>query len=216
MGRSRTTHPGRGLTEREDRFVRLIAQGVPNAEASRIVGINRRTGTRWRFGRTILNTAGEPVHYPPVYSTPAPRSRHPRYLSLAERTVIADLHREHRPVREIAAVLGRSPSTVSRELRRNAAAGGRYLPATAEALAAARVARPRQRRLLTDAQLRQVVMELLGQRWSPEQVAHELCERFPDQPERQLSTETTLLCVSSGDHRVCRGGGESMLAVSAR
>jgi hypothetical protein len=116
------------LTEKQDWFVRLIAQGVPNAEASRIVGINRRTGTRWRFGRRILNTAGEPVHYPPVHSTPASRSRHPRYLSLAERTVIADLHRQRRPVRAIASVIGRAPSTVSRELRRNADAGGRYLP----------------------------------------------------------------------------------------
>ena len=52
------------LVEKQDRFVRLIAQGVTNAEACRIVGINRRTGTRWRYGRTILNTAGERVHYP--------------------------------------------------------------------------------------------------------------------------------------------------------
>jgi transposase, IS30 family len=77
MGRSRTTHPGRGLTERGDRFVRLIAQGVPNAEACWIVGINRRTGTRWRLGRTIRNTAGELVHYPPVHTGPSPRPRHP-------------------------------------------------------------------------------------------------------------------------------------------
>ncbi len=73
------------LVQEHDRFARLIAQGMANAEACRIVGINRRTGTRWRFGRTILNTAGEPVHYPPVRIVPAPRPRHPRYLSLAER-----------------------------------------------------------------------------------------------------------------------------------
>jgi hypothetical protein len=42
--------------------------GVSNSEACRVVGINRRTGTRWRYGRTILNTAGEPVHYPAVVS----------------------------------------------------------------------------------------------------------------------------------------------------
>jgi hypothetical protein len=59
MARSRTSHPGGALTEKQDKFVRLIARGVPNAEACRIVGINRRTGrTRWRrLGRTILNTA---------------------------------------------------------------------------------------------------------------------------------------------------------------
>jgi IS30 family transposase len=190
MARSGATHAGRALTEQQDRFVRLIAQGVPNAEACWIVGINRRTGTRWRFGRTIRNTAGDLVHYPPVHPGPAPRSRHPRYLSLAERTVIADLYRERRPVREIAASIGRSPSTVSRELRRNAHHDGRYLPRTAERLALERVRRRRRRRLLVDVELRGVVAALLNKRWSPEQVAYELRERFPDQPHRQLSTET--------------------------
>ena len=66
MGAERKTRRGGMLVEKQDRFVRLIAQGVTNAEACRIVGINRRTGTRWRYGRTILNTAGEPVHYPAV------------------------------------------------------------------------------------------------------------------------------------------------------
>ena len=190
MARSRATHAGRALVEKQDRFVRLIAQGVPNAEACWIVGINRRTGTRWRLGRTIRNTAGELVHYPPVHTGPAPRPRHPRYLSLAERTVIADLYRERRPVREIATMIGRSPSTVSRELRRNAGHDGRYLPRTADRLALERVRRPRLRRLLVDVELRGVVTALLDKRWSPEQVAYELRERFLDQPHRQLSTET--------------------------
>jgi IS30 family transposase len=176
-------------TEKQDRFVRLIAKGVSNSEACRIVGINRRTGTRWRRGRTILNTAGAPVHYPPVRSA-APRARNPRYLSLDERTVVADLHREHRSIREIAEIVGRSPSTVSRELRRNVDPSGRYRPQTADRLAVDRLARPRARRLLLDAGLRAVVMELLGKRWSPEQVARELRHRFPDQPRRQLSVET--------------------------
>ncbi len=81
MGRSTTTHAGSGLTEKQDRFVQLIARGVSNSEACRVVGINHRTGTRWRFGRTVLNTAGEGVHYPPVRSVTPPK-RHPRYLSL--------------------------------------------------------------------------------------------------------------------------------------
>jgi len=101
MGRSRATHAGRALTEKQDRFVRFIAHGVSNREACRLVGINRRTGTRWRLGRTISNTAGEAVHYPPVHIA-APPKRHPRYLSLDERMVIADLRREQRTMREIA------------------------------------------------------------------------------------------------------------------
>ena len=66
MGAQRKTRRGGMLVEKQDRFVRLIAHGVTNSEACRMVGINRRTGTRWRYGRTILNTAGERVHYPAV------------------------------------------------------------------------------------------------------------------------------------------------------
>jgi len=161
MGRSRITHAGRALTEKQDRFVRLIAHGVSNREACRLVGINRRTGTRWRLGRTIANTAGEAVHYPPVHIA-APRTRHPRYLSLDERMVIADLRREQRTVREIARELGRSPATVSRELRRNVDDRGRYLPRSADLAATERVARPRARRVTVDAELRAVVVVLLG------------------------------------------------------
>jgi hypothetical protein len=92
VGTVRANRRGVMLVEKQDWFGRLIALGVSNSEACRIVGINRRTGTRWRYGRTILNNAGESVHYPPVRLT-APKAPHPRYLSLTERTTIADLHR---------------------------------------------------------------------------------------------------------------------------
>ncbi|MDT5319804.1 MAG: transposase, family [Mycobacterium sp.] len=190
MGVQRKTRRGKMLVEKQEWFGRLIAQGVGPSEACRIVGINRRTGTRWRYGRTIRNSAGEAVHYPPVSLT-APKPRHPRYLSLAERTTIADLHRADVSVRAIAEELGRAASTVSRELRRNVDDQGRYLPATAERLTVERQSRPsRSRRLARDEQLCGVVAELLGKRWSPEQVAHELPVRFPDQPERHLCTES--------------------------
>ena len=178
-----------GDVEKQEWFGRLIAQGVSNRQACRIVGINRRTGTRWRYGRTIRNTAGELVHYPPV-SLAAHKPRHPRYLSLAERTTIADLHRTGVGVRGIAEELGRAASTVSRELRRNADDQGRYLPATAERLTVERRSRSRTRRVARDQQLCGVVTELLGKRWSPEQIAHELPVRFPDQPECCLCTES--------------------------
>lgn len=190
MGTSGRFHAGRGLTEKQEQFGRLIAAGVSNAQACRTVGINRRTGTRWQRGRTIRNTAGEPVHYPPVSTPTPPAPRHPRYLSVHERTIIADLLREHATVRAIAAALGRNPSTISRELRRNRDGAGRYLPGVADRLATGRTPRPRQRRLATDQDLRRVVMELLGKRWSPEQVAHELPERFPGERARHVCTES--------------------------
>ena len=88
--------------EKREEFVQLIARGVPNAEACRIVGINRRTGTRWRFGRTITSSSGKSLHYAPVISTPAPEIS-PRFLSEDERIKIADLHRAGHGVRDIAA-----------------------------------------------------------------------------------------------------------------
>lgn len=124
MGQGRRRRPGGGATDKQEQFTRLIGQGVSNSEACRIVGINRRTGTRWRYGRTIHNTAGESVHYPPVSTPRVARRLSPRYLSLDERTLIADLHCQRETVRAIAEVLGRSPSTISRELRRNVGADG--------------------------------------------------------------------------------------------
>lgn len=188
--RGRGRPSGGTLVEEQEWFGRLITQGVSNSEACRIVGIDRRTGTRWRYGRTAVNKAGESVHYPPV-SSAEPQPRHPRYLSVAERTMIADLHREGVGVRGIAEQLGRAASTISRELRRGDDDQGRYLPATAERLAVQRRSRSsRTRRVARDEELRGVVSELLGKRWSPEQIAHELVIRFPDQPERQLCTES--------------------------
>ncbi len=191
LGQGRRRRLGGGATDRQERFVRLIEQGVSNSEACRMVGINRRTGTRWRFGRTILNTVGQPVHYPPVSAPRPPKPRHPRYLSVAERTMIADLHRQGTTLQEIAVAVGRNTSTISRELRRNTdPTTGHYLPATADRLAAGRVAWPRPRRVTRDEQLHAVVVELLSKPWSPEQVAHELRQRFPDHPARRLCTES--------------------------
>jgi IS30 family transposase len=50
MERENGHHPGVALTEKRERFARLIGQGVSNAQECRLVGVNRRTGTRWRYG----------------------------------------------------------------------------------------------------------------------------------------------------------------------
>jgi IS30 family transposase len=175
--------------EKQELYGRLLAQGLNNSEACRQVGINRKTGNRWRYGRRVLNTAGEAVHYPPVKITPA-KPRSPRYLSEDERIVIADLLGTGRTIRVIARELGRSPSTVSREVRRNSDPHGRYRPEHAEHAARARAHRPRGRRVAADAELREFVAGLLGKRWSPEQVAHELKVSFAGQPTRCLCTES--------------------------
>jgi len=204
MGMSGTAHGGSGLTEKQEQFGRLVGQGLSNSEACRVVGINRRTGTRWRYGRMVRSTAGEAVHYPAVCPLKPTKPRRPRYLSLEERTMIADLVRAKKTMREIAAELGRSPATISRELRRNADVTGRYLPGTADRLTSARAAPRRHRRVSLDAELRAVVVELLRKRWSPEQVAHELRERFPNQPGRQLCTESIYQAIYATDVDVTR------------
>ncbi len=86
-----------------------------------------------------------------------------RFLSQDERFESADLRREGLSVREVARWLGRAPSTVSRELRRNASRGG-YRPFEAHRHATLRRGREHRRRLDTNPVLRGLVGELLGQR----------------------------------------------------
>lgn len=188
--RQRRRVPAGGVqAEKQQRFARLIAQGVSNAEACRLVGINRKTGTRWRYGRSVVNSAGEILHYPPVKIT-AEKPRSDRYLSEQERIVIADLLAAGATVRVIGRQLGRAPSTISREIRRNAGVDGRYRPHFAERVARERARRPRERRVVADRVLGESVRELLGRRWSPEQVAYRLGIRFAGQRQRCLCAES--------------------------
>jgi len=176
--------------EKREQFARLIARGVSNAEACRIVGINLRTGKRWRHGRTVTGSSGRRLHYPPVI-TKRKQEISPRYLSEDERVTIADLRVRGLTVRAIAAELGRSPATVSRELRRNTDPGsGQYRPFTAQRLAADRRARPGRGKLLHDPVLREFVAGRLKKRWSPEQISQALHVEFPGGPERHVVPET--------------------------
>ena len=105
--------------------------------------------------------------------------------------VMADLHRRGQSARGIAAELGRSPATISRELRRNKDPGsGQYRPFTAQRLAAERRARPGRGKLAADPVLRQFVAALLEKRWSPEQISHALRCEFPGEPWRHVVHET--------------------------
>jgi transposase, IS30 family len=188
MGRGR---PGVApQTAKREQYARLIAQGVSSVQACRIVGVNPRTGKRWRHGRTITSSSGRRLHYPPVINT-RKREISPRYLSEEERVRIADLHRAGHRVRAIAAELGRDPSTIGRELRRNRDPGsGQYRPFAAHRLACARRGRPKKGKLVLDPVLRGFVADRLGRRWSPEQICRALREEFPDQPERHVVHET--------------------------
>ena len=177
-------------TAKREQFAQLIARGVPSAQACRIVGVNPRTGKWWRHGRTITSSSGQRLHYPAVINTRT-REISSRYVSEDERVRIADLVREGAGVRAIAKELGRSPSTISRELRRNREEPtGQYRPFTAHRLAVGRRARSGRGKLLRDLVLREFVVDRLQKRWSPEQIAAALRRQFPEEPERHLVPET--------------------------
>jgi len=178
---------------KREQYARLIVQGHNNSEACRIVGINRRTGKRWRHGRTITTRDGRKLHYAPVVAGAGGRVREvsDRYLSEQERVRIADLRQAGHGVRAIAEQAGRSPSTISRELHRNRDPGsGQYRPFTAHKLAVRRRARPRPGKIAADPVLRQFVAGRLEKRWSPEQVSQALRREFPDEPARHAVHET--------------------------
>jgi len=201
--RSRRRSPKGGVqAEKQQRYVQLIAQGINNAEACRIVGINRKTGNRWRYGRSIRNSVGERVHYPPVQIEER-RPRSSRYLAEEERVTIADLLAVGEGVRAIGRKLGRAASTISREIRRNRDKDGRYRPHHAEQAARARALKPRKRRIACDAVLAGAVCGLLGKRWSPEQVAHELRELFGE-PARWLCAESIYQAIYGPEIEVTR------------
>jgi IS30 family transposase len=177
-------------TAKREQWARLTERGVSNSEACRIVGINVRTGKRWRHGRTVTTAGGRRLHYAPVITTRKVEISK-RYLSQDERVAVADLRRQRYSIRAIAAEIGRSPSTISRELRRNRdPERGQYRPFVAQKLAVDRRARPGRGKIVNDDVLREFVGNLLKKRWSPEQISHELVTAFPKEPERQLAHET--------------------------
>ncbi len=69
------------LTRRREEYARLVPGGVSNAEACRVVGVHRRTGTRWRYGRAIPARDGTLREYPAVIDPPERPARSLRYLS---------------------------------------------------------------------------------------------------------------------------------------
>ena len=93
-------------------------------------------------------------------------------------------------LRAMATVLGRAPSTVSRESARNTTRGRPYRACTAQTLAAARARQPRRPRKLLDPWLWQYVRTHLAEGCSPEQIAGRLRRAYPDDMRKQLSAET--------------------------
>lgn len=121
----------------------------------------------------------------------APRLEHRSELrlALAEREELSCGLRTGESLRSIARRLGRSPSTIVREVARN---GGRtaYRAWRAEHEAARRARRPKRAKLARNPALRAKVEALLEQDWSPQQIAWQLRREAPDDEEMRVSHET--------------------------
>ena len=157
--RSKLRSPGRpsvAQQEQRRRFWGLIALGLSSEDAAMGVGVSQPVGSRW------FRTSGgmAPSHL--SRSTEPPSGR---YLSFAEREEIALLRVGGHGVREIARRLGRASSTISRELRRNAATRGGeldYRATTAQWHAERASRRPKRAKLAANAALRSYVQEHLA------------------------------------------------------
>ena len=116
-----------------------------------------------------------------------------RYLSLAEREMLSELHQSGMTQRAIAAAMGRSPSTISRELKAGTNRRGYYIASTAHRSARQRARRPKPARLAVEGRLREFVTRMLGRKYSPQQISRALSREFPDDPEMRVSHETIYL-----------------------
>lgn len=178
----------RKLVAERQRYFELMEQGYSSRAACRAVGINVKTGREWRNGPSKRNKKQPPGSPHRVVVGAALSSR---FLSEDERIVIADRRRMGWGVRQIAAELERSPSTISRELRRNGhPRSGDYRPHAAQARAASRLPRPKSGKIGQNSELRAYIQEKLDQWWSPEQIAKMLRGEFPERSEMHVVHET--------------------------
>jgi len=184
-----TVHAGREVLRR---FWLSIRAGANRGQAAQGLGYEPTTGDRW-FGQ-----AGGVV---PAYVTAQTSGR---YLSIAEREEIFAGVAHGDSIQLIARSLGRAPSTVWRELRRNMwhqhyrarLRRGRpvtepwnYRPSDAQRQAEHRSRRPKLAKLATNLVLRQLVQAKLEQKLSPKQISVELRKEFCDHPEMWVSHE---------------------------
>lgn len=156
-GRAPMRSPGRpGVNQREaeQAFWVRIAAGASSEDAALENGVSQPVGTRW------FREAGgmAPISLAPLSG---------RFLSFSEREELALLNAQRLTVREIARRMERSPSTISRELRRNAETRGgvlRYRATVAQWKADRVASRPKTSKLAQNARLRTYVQERLSGR----------------------------------------------------
>ena len=127
---------------------------------------------------------------------------HYQRLSLMEREELSRMLATGHSLRAVAQAIQRAPRTLSRELTRHRTSPATYRAVPAHQRAQRRAHQPRKpRTLVVHTRLRAAVLHLLAHRWSPEQIAHGLPQRYPDDPTMRISHEaiyTYLYVLPSG------------------
>lgn len=193
---------GRGLHPRKEEYLQLRASGVSRGQAAAFVGIHLRTAQEWDAGIRKLGNGrvypdGRRVDYNTGMTTYVAEPvlpvleavLHHRFLTLADRETIADMHRAGASLRTIGAALGRAASTIKREIDARSQ-DGVYRAYAAQRHWAGSRARPKVAKLAGPSSLREYVQAGLALRWSPEQISKTLQEDFPDETSMRVSTET--------------------------
>jgi IS30 family transposase len=163
--------------QRRREFWDAVRLGLLPQPAAVAVGLAPNTGQNWfRQAGGVISNGQQQVS--------------DRFLSFAEREEIAVGLAAKDSLRAIAARIGRSPSTVSREVARNRNSRGVYRAWRAEEQTAVRARRPKTAKLAANPVLRNLVQQLLGEYWSPEQISLRLRDEFGDDESMRVSHET--------------------------
>ena len=124
----------------------------------------------------------------------------PSHLTVEERDSLARLRHEGADQQEIARAIGRSPATISRELRRNRT-GYEYYAAQAQRQSERRRRERPLARKMDDPQINEAVRAGLAHEWAPEQITGRLKQQHPDQPDRRVSPQTIDAWIKQDEHR---------------
>lgn len=123
-----------------------------------------------------------------------------KHLTLEERDRIAQLRYQEADQKEIAEALGRSSSTISRELRRNSTGGDYYAAQAQRESQRRRRERPLLRKM-EDPQINQQVRSGLTHEWSPEQISGRMKQQRPDDDKRTVSPQSIYTWIKKDAHR---------------
>ena len=169
-----------------------MSRGLSSAEKAEL-------WRRWKAGETVAQVArtlGKSnlvlfgVIRPHGGIAPRERCRSRLALTLGEREEISRGLCARRSIRQIAQVLGRAPSSVSRELARNTPQWRDYRAHEADQRAWERALRPKPCHLVRYPRLAKLVAQKLRLQWSPQQIAGWLAREFGDDKSRRVSHET--------------------------